>query len=319
MTAASPASEPQRTGALPGSVVTGIVGLCLLWGLGQIMIKVANTGISPLLQAGLRSILAGLLVAGWMGVRGTSFALRRSSVWPMTAIGLLFALEFVGLFQGLTMTTASRGTLLLYTAPFVVALGGHLLLDDKLDRLQWLGLLLAFSGLLVMMASRPAAGGSGPLGLAQVEPTLAGDLLCLAGGIFWGATTLVIRATSLREESPERCLFYQLLLSAPILIGLSWLLGPRWGEFGLGTLSLMVLLAFAYQVVVIAGLSYLAWFHLIVRYSPGRLSAFTFLTPLFGVMLSAALLGEPFYTGLLVALALIMAGLWLINRRRPAR
>ena len=314
MTAASPASEPQRTGALPGSVVTGIVGLCLLWGLGQIMIKAANTGISPLLQAGLRSVFSGLLVAGWMGLRGTPFALRPSSVWPVMAIGLLFALEFVGLFQGLTMTTASRGTLLLYTAPFVVALGGHLLLDDKLDRLQWLGMLLAFSGLLVMMASRPAASGSGPLGLTQATPTLAGDLLCLAGGVFWGATTLVIRATSLREESPERCLFYQLLLSAPILIGLSWLLGPHWGEFGLGTLSMWVLLAFAYQVVVIAGLSYLAWFHLIVRYSPGRLSAFTFLTPLFGVLLAVPLLGEPLYPGLLLALALSMTGLSLVNR-----
>lgn len=283
------------------------------------MIKIGNAGISPLLQAGLRSVFAGLLVAGWMWLRGTGFALKRSSLWPVVAIGLLFSLEFAGLFPGLTMTSASRGTLLLYTAPFVVALGGHLWLDDRLGRLQWLGLLLAFAGLVVMMASRPDAHGSGAIALAQTAPTLAGDLLCLAGGIFWGATTLVIRATSLRDEAPDRCLFYQLLLSAPVLIGLSALLGPAWGEVGLGELTPMVLLAFAYQVFVIAGFSYLTWFHLIQRHSPGRLSAFTFLTPLFGVLLAALLLGEPLYPGLLLALALSTVGLSLVNRPTRGR
>ena len=305
-------------GALPAAIVASIVGLCLLWGLGQIAIKIGNTGISPLLQAGLRSLFAGALVALWIAMRGSGFALKRGSLGPALAIGVLFSLEFVGLFQGLAMTSASRGTLLLYTAPFVVALGGHLLLDDRLGRPQWLGLLLAFSGLAVMMGSRPAATGSGAIPIAQVAPTLAGDLMCLAGGVFWGATTLVIRATSLRTESPDRCLLYQLVLSAPILIGLSWLLGPAHGEFGLGELTPLVIGALAYQVIVIAGFSYLAWFHLILRYSPGRLSAFTFLTPLFGVLLSAVLLGEPFYAGLLIALALIMTGLWLINRRATA-
>lgn len=304
------------TGALPASVVTSIVGLCLLWGLGQIAIKVGNTGISPLLQAGLRSTFAAVLVAVWIWHRRSGLALRRTSFGPMLAIGLLFALEFICLYQGLGRTTASRGTLLLYTAPFVVALGGHLLLDDRLDRRQWLGLLLAFSGLAVMMLSRPTALGRSAIPIPQVAPTLAGDLLCLAGGVFWGATTLVIRATSLRTESPDRCLLYQLVLSAPILVGLSWLLGPEQGEFGIGTLTPMVIGALAYQVAVIAGFSYLAWFYLILRYSPGRLSAFTFLTPLFGVLFAAPLLGEPLYPGLLAALALSMTGLALVNRTR---
>ena len=313
----SPATAGQ--GALPASIVASIVGLCLLWGLGQIAIKVGNTGISPLLQAGLRSALAAVLVAAWIAFRRSGLSMRSTSRWPILAIGILFALEFVCLYQGLTMTTASRGTLLLYTAPFVVALGGHLLLDDRLDRRQWLGLLLAFAGLAVMMASRPAVTGASAIPIPPVTPTLAGDLMCLAGGVFWGATTLVIRATSLRTESPDRCLLYQLVLSAPILIGLSWLLGPTHGEFGIGKLTPMVVGALIYQVVIIAGFSYLAWFHLILRYSPGRLSAFTFLTPLFGVLLAAPLLGEPLYPGLLVALVLSMLGLALVNRAaRPS-
>jgi drug/metabolite transporter (DMT)-like permease len=224
-------------------------------------------------------------------------------------IGLLFAIEFLFLFQGLARTTASRGTLLLYTAPFVVALGGHLMLDDRLAGRQWLGLVLAFTGLIVMMSSRPATAG------APAAGTLAGDLMCLAAGVFWGATTLVIRVTALRREPADRCLFYQLALSAPLLIGLSLLLGASRGEPGIHALTPAVIGALAYQILVIAAASYLAWFYLILRYSPGRLSAFTFLTPLFGVLFAAPILGEPLYPGLIAALALCMTGLWLVNRR----
>ena len=234
----------------------------------------------------------------------------------MIVIGVLFAAEFLFLFQGLGLTTASRGTLLLYTAPFVVAVGGHLMLDDRLAGRQWLGLVLAFVGLIVMMSSRPVTAGASVALPPPASGTLTGDLMCLAAGAFWGATTLVIRATSLCREPPDRCLFYQLALSAPLLIGLSVLLGATRGEPGIHALTPAVIGALAYQVLVIAAASYLAWFHLILRYSPGRLSAFTFLTPLFGVLFAAPILGEPLYPGLVAALALCMAGLWLVNRRR---
>ncbi len=318
----TPTAHPP--GSLPGSVIASITGLCALWGLGQVMIKVGNAGISPLMQAGLRSAGAAVLVALWMRWRGTSMAIAPGRLGPIVIIGVLFAAEFVFLFQGLGLTTASRGTLLLYTAPFVVALGGHLLLGDRLDRRQWLGLLLAFAGLVVVMSSRPsipAAAVPSLPSLAAAAPlpgasTLVGDLMCLAGGVFWALTTLVIRSTSLRHEQPDRCLFFQLAGSAPLLIGLSWLLGAERGEPGVHALTPAVLGALAYQVFVIASASYLAWFHLILRYSPGRLSAFTFLTPLFGVLFAAPLLKEPLYPGLILALALCMAGLWLVNQRR---
>lgn len=315
-------SLPSRRGAasvnasLPPSVLIAVVGLCAIWGFGQITIKIGNVGISPLMQAGLRSVFASILVTAWIGWKRSGLKMVHAGAAPVLAVGLLFALEFLCLFQGMNLTSASRGSLLLYTAPFVVALGGHLILDDRLDRLQWLGLVLAFGGLALMLLTRPDTMATGAIALPQAAPTLTGDLLCLAAGIFWGATTLVIRATALRRESPERCLLYQLLVSAPILVGLSLLLGPARGEFGIGTLTPLVLAAFAYQVVVIAGFSYLAWFVLILKYSPGRLSAFTFLTPMFGVFMAVPLLGEPLYPGLLAALALTVVGLGLVNRPR---
>ena len=64
------------------------------------------------------------------------------------------------------------------------------------------------------------------------------------------------------------------------------------------------------------GLTYSAWFALIVKFSANRLSAFTFLTPLFGVAAGHLVLGEPLTPAFAVAVALVAGGLILVNRPR---
>jgi drug/metabolite transporter (DMT)-like permease len=284
-----------------------MVGLCAIYGLGQIAIKIGNDGISPLMQAGLRSAGATVIIVAWMVSRGISLKPTPGIVLPALAIGVLFALEFVGFFWGLALTSASRGTILLYTAPFFVALGAHYLLAERLEPAQWLGLLLAFAGVALVIAGRSPTPGTGA--------TMAGDLLCLGGGLAWAATTLVIRGTALREERAERSLLYQLVISAILLTGVSLLMGDNLGEPGIFAPTLATWLALAYQILIVASFGYLSWFVLIQRHSPARLSAFTFLTPLFGVVFAGLILGEQLTLPLLGAAALCAAGLWLINRR----
>ncbi|AWK89809.1 DMT family transporter [Azospirillum thermophilum] len=281
----------------------GLVLLCLLWGVQQATIKIAMTGVPPVLQGGLRSLGAVVLVWGWASWRGLRLFERDGTLGPGLLAGLLFALEFLLIYWGLTYTTASRSILFLYTAPFVVALGAHLLLPgERLSRLQAVGLLCAFAGVAAAFAE----------GLRL--PTyreLAGDLMVLGGAVLWGATTLLIKTTRLVRSSPTKVLFYQLAVSAALLPVGSALLG----EGGVVALSPLVLACLAYQIVVIAALSYLAWFWLIARYPAARLSAFTFLTPLFGVMAGALLLGERITGGFVAAMALVCAGIYLVNRR----
>ena len=278
-----------------------LVFLCAIWGGGQVAIKIGNEGVSPLLQAGLRSAGAALLLWGWSAARGVPLARRDGSLGYGAVIAALFAGEFVFIYWGFTYTTASRGVLFIYGAPFVVAIGAHFVLPgERLGGPKVAGLMCAFAGLAVAFAD----------GLRlPTRRELVGDTLELVGAILWGATTLVIKA-SRRSVSPHKTLFYQLAGSAVALLALSYLLG----ETGVIRATPRVLLALAYQTVVIAFASYLAWFWLLARYPASHMAAFTFWTPIFGLLAGWLLLAEPVTPWLVVAILLVAAGIYLVNR-----
>lgn len=287
--------------------------MCACLAVGQVAIKVANAGISPLFQAGLRSAGAAALLGLLAAARGTRLLAFDQTFWPSLLVSALFAIEFALLYPGLQLTTASHAVILLYTSPFVVAVGAHFLLPgDRLTRAKLAGLLLAFGGVALVVLGRDK-GLTAPAGAAG--PTLLGDLLCLGGAFAWGGLTLVIRASALKTVSPERVTFVQLLLSAPILIALSLALG----EPGLTQPTLLHWGAFAFTVVFVGFFVFTATNWLYLRYPASRVMAFLLLTPVFGVISANLLLGEPLSPNLLGGLVLVVAGLWLVNRPRSAR
>jgi drug/metabolite transporter (DMT)-like permease len=289
--------------SLPAAL--GLASLCAIWGLGQVAIKIANAGISPIMQAGLRSLIAGICLLVWCRVRRIPLFEHDGTLRSGIGAGLLFALEVLLLFLALQYTTAARGTLFLNTSPFVVAIGAHLFLTrDQLSRTKLMGLTLAFAGVAI------AFGDS----LAMPDRTaLLGDALCVGGAIAWGATTVLIKGSKLAHVSAEKTLMYQLVLSSAALIGASLLVS----EAGVFRLNTPVLLALAYQGVIIAFVSYVLWFWFLARYPASRVAAFVFLTPVFGVIAGALVLNEPITAALLIALALIAAGIYLVNRPVP--
>ncbi|MGE3065975.1 MAG: DMT family transporter [Hyphomicrobiaceae bacterium] len=287
---------------LDSVAVIVLVVCCAIWGINQVAIKIANSGISPVMHAGLRSFVSACLVFVWARVRGVRLFERDGTLAGGVLCGVLFAGEFIVLYTGLDMTTASRGVLLLYLAPFVVAFGSHYLIPgDRLTPLKFGGLCAALAGLGVAMGEGFSAPG---------QPTLRGDVLCVLGAILWGATTIVVRASRLRTAAPEKTLLYQLVASAVLLPAVSLALG----EPGVHNLTPKVLAAFAYTSVVVAFVTYLAWFWLVRTYPPMRVSSFTFLTPVFGVVAGNVMLGEPLSPSLGVALVMVAAGIYLVNR-----
>ena len=295
--------------ALPPRVVMAMLLLCGAWGFNMVAMKVGTEGIPPVLQAGLRSVVAAPLLIVWCRWRGVDLGdwRRDGTLLPGLAVGAVFGLEFLLLYTGLGFTTASRAVVFLYTAPFFVALGVHVLLpDDKLTPAKAAGLGVAFLGLLLAFAEGLVA----PGGMA----TLLGDAMCLLAGAFWAATTLMVKASRLRDAPPALALLYQLVVSAPLLLLASVLLGEG---FALSPTPLVVA-AFLYQAVGVAAVTYRAWFWLIARHSTSRLSAFSVLTPIFGVLAGVALLGESIGPLFGLAVALVAAGLWLVNRPEGA-
>lgn len=301
----SPAAAiPTRPDTLDRTAAALTVLLCASWGLYQASVKIAVAGVSPVMQTGLRCVGATALLLLWCWLRGIPLWRRDGTLWWGLAIGLMFAFEFVLIYWGFALTTVGRGVLCLYAAPFVVAIGAHFFAGERLTPLKIAGLLAAFGGLLVVF--RNSLGG--PLGAG-----LAGDLMLLGAAVVWGATTVTIKASPLARISAEKILFYQLGISALVQPPLSVLLG----EPGVFDPTPLVLIAVAYQTVLIAFASYLTWFWLITRYPASHLSAFTFLTPVFAIAFGWLLLDEPITAELIVAAGLIAVGIYAVNR--PAR
>jgi drug/metabolite transporter (DMT)-like permease len=207
------------------------------------------------------------------------------------------------IYRALLYTTASRAALFIYLAPFFVVLGARWLLPgDRFHATQWAGLLLSFSGMLLAFGM--------PVAAADTDQ-LMGDLMMIVGAMIWASTTLVIKASALNRVSPEKTLLYQLVPCVPI-VGLgAYVLGER----VTGVPSAVAFGSLGFQTMV-ASVTYIAWFALIQRFSASRLSAFTVLTPVFGVAAGHLVLNDPLTPTFAVAVALVTIGLVLVNRRR---
>jgi drug/metabolite transporter (DMT)-like permease len=296
--------HPERKSHLDTLAVSLLLVCCAFWGLQQILIKATVDEVPPLWQASLRFAGATALLWVWCRWRRVALFARDGTLWPGLLAGLLFAGEFAGIYIGLQYTSASRLTVFLYTSPFVVALLlPHFVPSERLRPVQWWGLTLAFASVAVAFSE----------GLWQGARTqLLGDALALAAGLFWGLTTLTIRATRLGSASAEKILFYQVAVTAAVAPLLSLLLGEAWsmGYSGWAWGSI------ALQTVLGAFASYLAWMWLLRHYPATQLSSFVFLTPVFALFFGVGLLGETLTLQLVLALTGVAAGIVLVNRRR---
>lgn len=279
-----------------------MLGLTALWGFQQVAIKLTAPDVSLVMQAGLRSVIATALLLAWAQWRGTPLFGRDGTLSAGLAAGLLFGGEFVFIYAGLEHTAASRMVVFIYLAPVLTALGLHWLVPgEKLVRPQWAGVLVAFAGIALAFGDAFAAS----------RGSVLGDTFGLIAAVLWAATTVLIRATSLARVSATKTLFYQIAVSAPLLLAASVLMGEK----GVVALTPLAVASLAYQGAIVAFASYLVWFWLLTRYLAARLSVFSFLTPLFGVLFGVLILSEPLTPSFVGAALLVGVGIVLVNRR----
>ena len=284
----------------PGAVALMLV-LCLSWGFNQIAVKLVLPDVPPMLQALTRSVGALPVLLMIARLRGVRLFERDGTLWPGLSAGVIFGFEFVLIYRGLLLTSASRAVVFLYCAPFFVALGSYLFLGERLRASQWGGLALCFTGVALAIG----------VPQANVDANvLLGDLLIVGGGAMWAATTLLVKATALLNAPAEKGLGYQVAVSIPILGFAAWVTGERIDHIP-HALSLSLL---AYQSFWVVGLTFTLWFALVQAYSASKLSAFTFVTPLFGVVASYFIMHDTLTLAFGAAALLVIAGLYLVNR-----
>jgi drug/metabolite transporter (DMT)-like permease len=285
------------------SAVLLLLLVCIIWGGNAVSIKLSITGMPPIMAAAVRSLIAGGLVWIYARWKGHGVGFPKGERHHALIIGLLFGLDIVFLYWGIAFTPASRSNIFLYSHPFWVAMGAHFVIrTDRLTPFKVMGLVLAFCGILIVFQDR--------------SPELPashwiGDTMELVAAIFWAATTLYIKRISQRVVlNHYQTLFAQLIFGFPIL-----LLGSCLFErSAVINLSATVLCSLAFQCIVVAFFSYLLWFWMIHHFTVSRLTAFTFLAPVFGVILGAIILGESVTTMVWVGLCLVSAGIYIVNK-----
>ncbi|TCB65311.1 DMT family transporter [Acinetobacter sp. ANC 4178] len=277
--------------------------LCIIWGLQQVILKMAAPDISAVMQIALRSGLSALMVYPMIKLADGVSLWSRDYLVAGILVGVLFASEFFLVAQALRFTSASHTVVLLYTAPIFVALGLHWKLpSERLSVLQWSGIALAFFGIIIAFLFHPAGSA------AASSTALRGDILALLAGILWAATTIAVRLTKLAEAPATQTLFYQLLIAFLLLFPLAFAMGQasiHWTAFAIGSLL--------FHTIIVSFASYLIWFWLLKEYLASRLGVFSFLTPLFGVLFGVILLNEKIELNFIVGTILVTLGIMVVS------
>lgn len=271
--------------------------LCLIWSLQQVSLKAIAAEASPMFVVAWRSVIAALLLAVLMRLRGEVPDRRR---WkPGAVAGALFGLEYLLVSEALRLTQASHVVVFLYTAPAFAALGLHLRLpSERLSGPQGAGIALAFLGIVAALLGGGSGSGGG----------LWGDAMASLAGLAWGATTLTLRCTALASAPASETLLYQLLGAAVLLLPAAACTGQWHFEH-----TVAAWLHLGFQSLVVSFASFLTWCWLLRRYLASRLGVFSFLTPLFGMLLGVVLLGERLTPGFLVGSGLVLGGIGLVS------
>lgn len=274
----------------------------MLLGLNQVLVKLVNSGLAPIFQAGLRSACAFLPVLLYAVCARKKLSISDGSLIPGAVCGVFFASEFLLLFQALDYTTVGRVSVFFYTMPFWVAVAAHFLIPgERLTPVRIAGLALAVAGIAWALLQRDESAG----------PYAAyGDLACIVAAMFWAGIAVVIRTTGLRRSTPEMQLLYQLFVSACILLPIAMIGGDTVRQMTAG-----LALIFMFQVVVVVSIGFILWFWVLSVYPASDMASFGFLAPLFGVLFGWLMLGEQISATIFGALTLVSIGIIMINRK----
>lgn len=299
----------------PRHVVALALLCCLLWGSsypaiksGYALLQIAPDDLpAKLLFAGWRFLAAGLVLLAALAVMGRSLRLPGARAWGR--VGLLgvaqTTLQYLFFYVGLAYTTGVKASILNATGTFFSVLLAHWLhADDRLSPRKALGCAIGFAGVMVVNL------GQGPL---DFEFTLLGEGCIVAAAAVLAAASIYGRRVS-RGMDPVLMTGWQLALGGALLLVLGWAGGGQLGHLGPGALLLLGYLA------LLSAAAFSLWSLLLRHNRVSRITAFNFMVPVFGTLLSALFLGErilePRYA---LALALVCVGIWLVTQQGTAR
>jgi drug/metabolite transporter (DMT)-like permease len=299
LTEGCPAGARERPSALR---LYSLIGLMVFfWALNFLVGKFALREFPPLLLAGLRTTLAGILIIPLYASRTRGEAWKRHEVPALLLIALAgVPLNQIFFILGLKHTSVAHSALLIGTTPILVLLLAAIMGQERITPAKMIGLATALSGVGVLNYS--PAKGSGV--------TLLGDLYAfLAAAAFALFTVFGKRATETHGSVSVNTLAYVggAVILAPVTLSQAW-------SFSFSQLSAGAWASLAYMALFPSLICYLIFYYALTYISASRLSAFSYLQPLLATTGAALLLDEPVTAILASGGALILMGVYLTER-----
>ena len=292
-----PAIAPRRPLTLRATAFALL--LAMLWGGNPVAIKAGLADAGPLRLGALRMALGGIVVLLFALAVGVSLRPKRSELLPLAGLAVLFTVQTALMYFGGDRTSAGHAAVLIATFPLWAALCAHFVVPgDRIAPARAVGVLIAYAGVVVVF-SGDLRGGEG----------LAGDLMMLASALLLGLRQIYLSQTS-QAIPVSRLLMTQALAAVIVFLPLSFLL-----ESAPWSWSAAFLAALLYQGIGIAGFGFLGNTWLLQHFLPSRVTATQLTTPVFGVILSWLILGEPIGPELAAGVALLTLGSALAQRR----
>lgn len=299
------AASPPSAGQLGLGPALLAISLCMLFGANPVAVKITMTGFGVFATAALRFSIAAAVLTCWGLATGQRLRIGRRQLGQIAKVSLLFFLQ-IGLFYfGQNRTTATHGVLISNVMPFAVMVMAHYLLpDDRITPRKIAGLLLGFSGILILLQES----------LGLTASAFTGDMLLFVAVLFWACNAIYIKRI-ISGFTPLQITLYPMVLSIPLFVLTSLLLDAK----AVHNLSAPALLGLGYQAIVTASFGFVMWNRLMQHYGATALHSFVFIMPISGVMLGVMLLGEPFTANLAGAILLVATGLLVMNWRRRSQ
>lgn len=277
--------------------------LAALWGANPVAIKLGLADMPPLRLALARFALSTVVILAYaMATRRYDvLAIRPGEAGPIWSLGLLFVAQVALMNYGLERTTAAHGVIVLNTyAVHTVVLAHFLIPGDRLTPAKLAGVVIAYGGVVVLFVRS----------FSMSSATLTGDLIVAVSALLLGERIVYI-ARAVQRLDPVRLMLYQSLIGSAGFLAIGWATEAdrptRW--------TLGLLLSIAFQGAVIGGFNFLLNAKLLQIYRPSALAAVSLTTPIWGVLVAAALRGEPLSPELVLSTLLVVAGVALTARR----
>lgn len=305
------AQAPANTNLAPGkfgAIDAALLLMTIIWGVNAVVVKATYTQIPPMAFMSMRFMVAGtlLLAVCWISERSL-FVRRRDWLLVVTAACAGTALYQPLFLTGLSMTTASNTALIIAASPAFVALLNRLLGRELLSGRGWLGIALAFVGIVLIV--------EGDGGLQLGSQHLRGDLLILLSTLLW-ASYSVLAAPLMRSYSPLRVTTLTTTIGAlPLtLIGLPAVMAlPKEQVQWSGWAGVL------YSAVLAIVVAYIIWNMGVQKLGGARTSLYGNLIPIIGTVTAAIFLGEAITPLKIVGAAIILFGLHLARTARVVR